>query len=148
MYRLILWSWVFLGCVVFSLQAQQRPLSSKNRGAVRLYEQAIGAYSAGRSKEALDLLNKATERDPAFVEAFLVQGDIFNEQGEDRKSTRLNSSHVRISYAVFCLKKKKKINRKQKIKKQIKTLTARLHLLSYIQNSLNDALCSSVSLVQ
>src|SRR5215813_6302080 len=35
----------------------------------------------------------------------------------DRKSTRLNSSHVRISYAVFCLKKKKKqknIARKEK----------------------------------
>src|SRR5690349_22032345 len=29
-------------------------------------------------------------------------------QREDRKSTRLNSSHVEISYAVFCLKKKKK----------------------------------------
>src|SRR5690349_22134280 len=29
--------------------------------------------------------------------------------GIDRKSTRLNSSHVEISYAVFCLKKKKKI---------------------------------------
>src|SRR5699024_12846670 len=29
----------------------------------------------------------------------------------DRKSTRLNSSHVSISYAVFCLKKKKKIDR-------------------------------------
>src|SRR5690606_41620797 len=28
--------------------------------------------------------------------------------GSDRKSTRLNSSHVKISYAVFCLKKKKK----------------------------------------
>src|SRR5690625_5501365 len=28
-------------------------------------------------------------------------------EGEDRKSTRLNSSHVAISYAVFCLKKKK-----------------------------------------
>src|SRR5690606_40059057 len=28
----------------------------------------------------------------------------------DRKSTRLNSSHVKISYAVFCLKKKKKHN--------------------------------------
>src|SRR5690606_41657558 len=27
---------------------------------------------------------------------------------QDRKSTRLNSSHVKISYAVFCLKKKKK----------------------------------------
>src|SRR5690606_40932876 len=33
----------------------------------------------------------------------------------DRKSTRLNSSHVKISYAVFCLKKKKK--KKQETKK-------------------------------
>src|SRR5436305_5460232 len=31
-------------------------------------------------------------------------------RGPDRKSTRLNSSHVRISYAVFCLKKKKQIS--------------------------------------
>src|SRR5699024_12218671 len=30
------------------------------------------------------------------------------KNGIDRKSTRLNSSHVSISYAVFCLKKKKK----------------------------------------
>src|SRR5258707_1471960 len=30
------------------------------------------------------------------------------ESGEDRKSTRLNSSHANISYAVFCLKKKTK----------------------------------------
>src|SRR5690349_23440097 len=38
---------------------------------------------------------------------------------QDRKSTRLNSSHVEISYAVFCLKKKKKRNRKSdKRKKQ------------------------------
>src|SRR5690349_21991675 len=35
---------------------------------------------------------------------------------EDRKSTRLNSSHVEISYAVFCLKKKKK-----------KTITHHIH---------------------
>src|SRR6266498_2720948 len=34
--------------------------------------------------------------------------------GGDRKSTRLNSSHVRISYAVFCLKKKKKTKIKKK----------------------------------
>src|SRR3712207_7178122 len=31
------------------------------------------------------------------------------ERGRDRKSTRLNSSHANISYAVFCLKKKKKL---------------------------------------
>src|SRR5258708_9682118 len=34
-------------------------------------------------------------------------------QIRDRKSTRLNSSHQIISYAVFCLKKKKKITRRQ-----------------------------------
>src|SRR5207302_9110725 len=33
-----------------------------------------------------------------------------NLRVEDRKSTRLNSSHVKISYAVFCLKKKRKQN--------------------------------------
>src|SRR5690242_20967947 len=34
--------------------------------------------------------------------------------GEDRKSTRLNSSHMSISYAVFCLKKKKNKKTKKK----------------------------------
>src|SRR5207302_10464416 len=36
------------------------------------------------------------------------------DDAKDRKSTRLNSSHVKISYAVFCLKKKKK-NKKNRI---------------------------------
>src|SRR5690349_4081727 len=40
----------------------------------------------------------------------------------DRKSTRLNSSHVEISYAVFCLKKKKK-KKKKKLKKKKKSYT-------------------------
>src|SRR5699024_11304103 len=38
-----------------------------------------------------------------------VLSDIYGKTGrKDRKSTRLNSSHVSISYAVFCLKKKNK----------------------------------------
>src|SRR5699024_11777761 len=40
--------------------------------------------------------------------------DIANTKVKDRKSTRLNSSHVSISYAVFCLKKKKKNHNKNK----------------------------------
>src|SRR2546430_10215207 len=36
---------------------------------------------------------------------------VTDELGEDRKSTRLNSSHSQISYAVFCLKKKKHLGR-------------------------------------
>src|SRR5947209_9222599 len=39
---------------------------------------------------------------------------------QDRKSTRLNSSHANISYAVFCLKKKKKNKKPEKIIKIMK----------------------------
>src|SRR5690625_6041131 len=39
-----------------------------------------------------------------------IQSIIEHSVKEDRKSTRLNSSHVAISYAVFCLKKISKIN--------------------------------------
>src|SRR5215469_17515401 len=49
----------------------------------------------------------------------------------DRKSTRLNSSHVEISYAVFCLKKKKKkkysyVHLKKKKKKKKKNITKKV----------------------
>src|SRR5437773_5084877 len=42
-------------------------------------------------------------------------------QVPDRKSTRLNSSHITISYAVFCLKKKKKLKSPNTIYKKINT---------------------------
>src|SRR3712207_7793802 len=42
----------------------------------------------------------------AFVERHFDKLDSLIEQLADRKSTRLNSSHANISYAVFCLKKK------------------------------------------
>src|SRR3712207_7409556 len=40
--------------------------------------------------------------------AHAVVAEVVGRDGPDRKSTRLNSSHANISYAVFCLKKKKK----------------------------------------
>src|SRR5690349_23169709 len=55
-------------------------------------------------------LRQADRRDPR--EDPLPHGGV---ERLDRKSTRLNSSHVEISYAVFCLKKKKK-NKKHKKK--------------------------------
>src|SRR5689334_24641425 len=42
----------------------------------------------------------------------LVPREVDRDVGSDRKSTRLNSSHSSISYAVFCLKKKKKKTQK------------------------------------
>src|SRR5439155_26578249 len=55
--------------------------------------------------DALPIFRLRQDRDDAFFGQRVDQG--VDEEG-DRKSTRLNSSHVAISYAVFCLKKKKK----------------------------------------
>src|SRR2546426_4503374 len=46
-----------------------------------------------------------------------------SHQHGDRKSTRLNSSHLVISYAVFCLKKKKKVNNYSNIANNERTET-------------------------
>src|SRR5258708_23616081 len=43
-----------------------------------------------------------------------MQGGTFSISSLDRKSTRLNSSHQIISYAVFCLKKKKKTHNQRR----------------------------------
>src|SRR2546426_4771849 len=55
-------------------------------------------------------LREARLRDIDFAAHFHPPGPALapETKGEDRKSTRLNSSHLVISYAVFCLKKKNK----------------------------------------
>src|SRR2546426_6948806 len=45
----------------------------------------------------------------------LLGGLVESQRPRDRKSTRLNSSHLVISYAVFCLKKKKKIKKREQL---------------------------------
>src|SRR5436305_3847356 len=56
------------------------------------------AAISGRVKEIRSQIEKTTSD---------YDREKLQERLADRKSTRLNSSHVRISYAVFCLKKKK-----------------------------------------
>src|SRR5688572_32555135 len=51
---------------------------------------------------------------------------------QDRKSTRLNSSHSQISYAVFCLKKKKK----KKYSQQHSKHTIHSHYIAYNDNNI------------
>src|SRR5207253_4910561 len=63
---------------------------------------ADGFRFTGHSYDNTTMLSATTWRHVAFVE----QPRTADGTG-DRKSTRLNSSHVAISYAVFCLKKKK-----------------------------------------
>src|SRR3712207_8709774 len=50
--------------------------------------------------------DNTAEEVEGFLEAFSMAVSRLREVSPDRKSTRLNSSHANISYAVFCLKKK------------------------------------------
>src|SRR3712207_7399164 len=61
--------------------------------------------SATTEGSAVTLNGTAT--DPGAGDTLTYRWTITSDNGEDRKSTRLNSSHANISYAVFCLKKKK-----------------------------------------
>src|SRR5690606_41727341 len=56
-----------------------------------------------------DLSLQNQNNSPLFslLQSHVRHDEIRQSIGQDRKSTRLNSSHVKISYAVFCLKKKK-----------------------------------------
>src|SRR5438034_7338376 len=58
-------------------------------------------------------------------------GDRGPRRIEDRKSTRLNSSHTVISYAVFCLKKKKKKKKHYKITQRRKDTKGRNEQTTY-----------------
>src|SRR5437870_11490997 len=69
-------------------------------------------------REAFRKLAKRYHPDHAGQQGTLKFQEILNayevlSDPEKRKSTRLNSSHVAISYAVFCLKKKKKKTKQQ-----------------------------------
>src|SRR6266511_5755900 len=71
------------------------------------------AHAASSGHPLIRSLEPGEEWSWCFVDEFAmlipeVRGETRIPPSPDRKSTRLNSSHVKISYAVFCLKKKKK----------------------------------------
>src|SRR5438309_11696625 len=69
--------------------------------------------TAARHERFRDLAQGNPAERKAFRTRLLAINPIF-WIAQDRKSTRLNSSHSSISYAVFCLKKKKKKNKQNK----------------------------------
>src|SRR5947199_6175378 len=77
--------------------------------------------------DALPILDVPAHRlgevlEPAHERIGLI---VERDEAEDRKSTRLNSSHLGISYAVFCLKKKKNQAAKSQQKKRHSTQDGR-----------------------
>src|SRR5690242_21202506 len=78
------------------------PERARAVGAERLEERRLGLDRDRARGDGVD--DAAAERDDVAVE--LLGQPLDDGVEADRKSTRLNSSHMSISYAVFCLKKK------------------------------------------
>src|SRR5690554_7475315 len=81
--------------LIFFLMIRRPP-----RSTLFPYTTLFRSFRHRRRARAENVPVRPAERDGAGA----VQA--FRHERTDRKSTRLNSSHVRISYAVFCLKKK------------------------------------------
>src|SRR5215471_5452498 len=104
----------------------REPLPHARQGcavAARQFGGTIAEKAAAPSRPGNDLLNELpSERRESFAHRHRLRQDCGNvRRPADRKSTRLNSSHVEISYAVFCLKKKKKKHQDAFLKKKKKT---------------------------
>src|SRR5690606_42011310 len=79
------------------------PISLPEREGIPTLTGWVSCFTADRTREDPECLTSAPQ---AFYLSARPAARMFFDEGI-RKSTRLNSSHVKISYAVFCLKKKK-----------------------------------------
>src|SRR6266550_3239327 len=118
-------------------RALARPAGPTLRGMFQAQDTALErvyVFEASRRRECDQHFHQASDRHPgggrATQQGAHVLRRVIQQPSlavEDRKSTRLNSSHGYISYAVFCLKKKKKK------KNYVKQLNRKLVLISIIK---------------
>src|SRR3712207_7220076 len=82
------------------------------------YTTLFRSYEVGLVDNGMDALEQVVQSPPDLILLDVMMPGMdgyevtrrIRKNPEDRKSTRLNSSHANISYAVFCLKKKQKYN--------------------------------------
>src|SRR5690606_40849379 len=104
--------WIYLGWIAILLGAslasslaafRYQPVAMRLPAGYEIYAllRLVGRFRdarrEGRGLHTAEMLELEPMLTDSLLQEFLAQ---------DRKSTRLNSSHVKISYAVFCLKKK------------------------------------------
>jgi outer membrane protein OmpA-like peptidoglycan-associated protein len=69
-----------------SATAQTSPLSTKSKKATAMFTEAINYYDQKDYPKAIRILDKATQEDPGFVEAYILKGDILAEEQYPREA--------------------------------------------------------------
>src|SRR5690554_2784109 len=93
-------------CAVILAGGQANRMGGVDKGRLMLGDQSLIQRVIGRITPQVDAVVLNANGDPGRFDDLglpVVADSIPDYAGPDRKSTRLNSSHVRISYAVFCL---------------------------------------------
>src|SRR2546430_7877657 len=88
----------------------RRPPRSTLFPYTTLFRSVFASLNADSSKVTVNVVSLGRSEDRPLPESVCADPKSVRAAA-DRKSTRLNSSHSQISYAVFCLKKKKKRNK-------------------------------------
>lgn len=84
----------------FSISGQTK-LSSKNRSAIKEYNNGVSYFGAGKMSEASSALLSAVTKDPNFIEAYLVLGDLFNRQKNHKREMEMLKKAVAIDSTFF-----------------------------------------------
>src|SRR5690606_39566444 len=91
--------------LVVAINKCDKPSADPDRVKNELVAKGVVPEVWGGDTQFLEVSAKTGDGIEELLEAVSLQAELL-ELTADRKSTRLNSSHVKISYAVFCLKKK------------------------------------------
>src|SRR5258708_29844967 len=84
---------------------RSKPLARKLADDPRAHQR----HRMSLAEKRINMQARIADKNRAVGDRIAICVDPLFGQGQDRKSTRLNSSHQIISYAVFCLKKKKRL---------------------------------------
>ncbi len=86
---------LFLSCLMIILSAgivsAQSLYSIDNKRTIKIYEEGRNAYASGDITEAEEALRKALDREPGFMEAMLLLGDLYHSQGHYEKELKVLS---------------------------------------------------------
>ncbi len=89
--RKILTFLVLISFFTFSCKAQEKSAYTTSKSAIKSFNTAVSFMERGQNKAAIDEVNKAIEKDPGFLEAWLLKAEIYDFLGEPKESYKAYS---------------------------------------------------------